>query len=120
MDTGADFYIKRVRRFALDSGFPRSCATQITSTDAWARLGAQPASKARHCNTCGLTTLVDFVLRSVRDVEGLQRWQAVGSTVGPPALLLTYRLVMLAVCLGQGVLQLLQRGPVVFTFFTVW
>lgn len=37
-----------------------------------------------------------------------------------PLVLGVYRLLMFLLAAGLGIVQLMQRGPIIFTFFTIW
>ncbi|KAL4436938.1 hypothetical protein ABPG75_004077 [Micractinium tetrahymenae] len=61
-----------------------------------------------------------FVVLSNRRAGSLRSAVVSDSSTGSPGALLAYRLVMLCWALFIGLRQLLQRGPHVFVFFTVW
>lgn len=71
--------------------------------------------------TCGWLQAGVFVRAANRQVHKLYKSADVTSSfVGSPDVLLAYRLCMLAWGLYIGIGQLLDKGPYVFVFYTVW
>lgn len=61
-----------------------------------------------------------FVVLSNRRAANLRSAAVTDSAIGPPEVLLAYRLSMLCWALFIGLRQLARRGPYAFVFFTVW